>query len=233
MKTTCPTRLILCVLAAVLLTGGAAHATAPVEGLEGIVINGPVSVFDGAWSGANAVGVMVNGDPVLILQQAGPLLQVFSRATGLAGWVPVANVRISHAPPVTAGIVISQSVTLRQSPSTTAKQLARPTNGAVFDILGTQGDWYHVRYYGSGNDPVEGYVRTYFVVEDPAFVTTTRQTYVYAVPSRQSKMVGELVPGTQLVVIGEYGDFWVVNLRSASGFIHKEEIEYGQIEGNG
>ena len=234
MKTTCPARLALCLLAVLLLAVSAAHADIPADGLpEGIIINGPVSVFDGTWSNANFIGTLQNGDPVLILQQAGPLFQVFSRVNRLAGWIPAANVRINQTPPITVGVVISQNVTLRQSPSTTAKQLARPANGAVLYILGVQGDWYHVRFYDAGNTQLEGYVRTHFVVENPAFVTTTKNTYVYAIPSRQSKMVGELVPGTQLVVIGEFGDFWVVNLRSASGFIHKSDIEYGQIEGNG
>ena len=47
-------------------------------------------------------------------------------------------------------------------------------------------------------------------------------------PSRIAggKKVGELISGTQLVIIGEYGDFWVVNLRSASGFIYKNDVQY-------
>ncbi|HML49386.1 MAG TPA: SH3 domain-containing protein [Clostridia bacterium] len=63
-------------------------------------------------------------------------------------------------------------------------------------------------------------------MRNPRFVTTHKSTYVYAVPDRSGKKVGELIAGTQLVIIGEYGDYWVVNLRSASGFIHKSDVQY-------
>lgn len=228
-------RWISLVTAALLLMAGLAYADSATNGLPtGTIVGGPVTVYDGTWSNTNAVGTLQNGDAVIVMQQSGQMLQVFSRISRLAGWVPAGNVRIDQATPVYPGVVISQNVTLRESPSTTAKQLARPTNGTVLDILSEQNGWYYVRFWdGKSTMPIEGYVRTNFVVRDPMFVTTTQATYVYSMPDRGAKMVGQLVSGTQLVVIGEYGDFWVVNLRSASGFIHKNDIEYNQISGNG
>lgn len=222
-------------LAALMLVAAPALAENATNGLPtGVIVGGPVTVYDGMWTNANAVGTLQNGTPVIVMQYDAEKAQVFSRAQRLAGWVLAANVQVDRATPVYPGVVISQNVTLRESPSTGARQLARPTNGTVLDLLAEQDGWYTVRYWDEkGNAPIEGYVRTNFIVRDPMFVTTTKATYVYSMPSRSAKMVGELVSGTQLVVIGEYDDFWVVNLRSASGFIYKYDIEYNQISGNG
>lgn len=217
-----------------LLLGGIALSDE--SGLStGRIIDGPVSVYDGSWNNANVIGTLKTDDAVVVLQYSGWMTQVFSRVNQLAGWVPTANVRINQATPfVYPGIVISQNASLRETPSTAAKQLASLSNGTVFDILSEENDWYHARYWDEKTGaPLEGYVRTYFIVRDPMFVTTTKLTFVYAMPSRGSKMVGQLVAGTQLVVIGEFNDYWVVNLRSASGFILKSDIEYDQITGNG
>lgn len=215
---------------------GVAAMAANTNGLPtGTIFNGPVDVYDGIWVGSSKVGTLNTGDAVIVMQQdsGAGMTQVFSRVNRLAGWVPSGNVQVDSISPVFPGVVISQNVTLRESPSTGAKQLARPSNGDVLDILDEQNGWYTVRYWDKTKGPLEGYVRTNFVVRNPAFVTTTKATYVYAMPSRNSKMVGEIISGTQLVVIGEWNDYWVVNLRSASGFIHKNDIEYNQIGGNG
>mgnify|MGYP003623882591 CR=1 FL=1 len=68
-------------------------------------------------------------------------------------------------------------------------------------------------------------------VRNPACITSTKSTYVYATPDRGAKKVGQLISGTQLVVIGEWGEFWMVNLRSASGFIYKRDVEDNYING--
>ena len=44
----------------------------------------------------------------------------------------------------------------------------------------------------------------------------------YCAPSREAKIVGSLPKYTQLIVIGMWDDFYIVSLRNASAFIHKD-----------
>lgn len=198
----------------------------------GTIVGGPVAVYDGMWADANVVGTLANGTAVVITQTYSGWIQVFARAERIVGWVPAGNVQYTQATPVYSGIVISQNVSLRSDRSTGATRLASIPNGTYLDILTEQDGWYYVNYYDQKNaSPLQGWVLSDYIVRDPSFVTTTKATYVYAVPSRSAKKVGQLISGTQLVVIGEYDDFWVVNLRSASGFIYKPDIEGTQISG--
>lgn len=214
-----------------------ALATDATNGLPtGTVEDFGVTLYDGPWDNANVVGTLPSGTPVIILQFRGDWMQVFARAERLVGWVvPNAPIKVDYSSPIFPGIVISQNVSLREAPSTGAKRIASVPNGALFDLLDEQNGWYRVSYFETKTSTyMEGWVLVDYVVRDPSFVTTTKTTYVYATPDRGAKKVGQLAEGSQLVVIGEWGDFWVVNLRSASGFIYKRDIEENQIDsGNG
>jgi uncharacterized protein YgiM (DUF1202 family) len=126
---------------------------------------------------------------------------------------------------VIPGVVISENVSVREAPSTNATRLARPSNGAVLDIWSEADGWYYVTYYDEDGQVFQGYVLVDYIVINPVYLTTTKATYVYSTPSRASKKVGQITTGTPLLVIGEYNNFWVVNLRSASGFIYKGDVE--------
>lgn len=214
----------------------AALATQSTDGQRTGVITGssPVTLVEGLWDGAQAAGSLSPGTGVIILQQFGDMLQVFARGARTIGWLKMDYVREDSVPEIQhTGVVISQNVSIRQSPATNAGLIATAKNGDVLEILSEQNGWYTVRYWQNSTTTVEGYARTFFVVEDPYFITTTQLTYVYAMPFANDKMVGQLVAGTQLVVIGEYQDYWVVNLRSASGFIRKGDVAYNQIVSGG
>lgn len=190
----------------------------------GTIRSNGVTVYDRPDSGAAVVGTLSGGSAVIILNTQGNMIQVFARADRMTGWVDSASVARENNL-VYPGIVISQSVSLRETRSTASKRLANIPNGTMLDLLEEQDGWYYVRFWdGKSQTPLEGWVRTDFVVRNPQFLTTYQSTYVYAAPSRSMKKVGQLVAGTQLVIIGEYNDFWIVNLRSASGFIHKNDI---------
>ena len=202
------------------------------NGLPTGTIVGSVTVYDGPWSDANVVGSLENGTAVIVMQQNGDRTQVFARAQRLAGWIVSSGVQVNPQTPVYPGIVISQNVSLRTDKSTGATRLASIPNGTVLDLLDEQNGWYYVNYWDTKTmTATQGWVLVDYIVRDPSFITTTKSTYVYSTPTRDSKKVGQLVSGTQLVVIGEYGDFWVVNLRSASGFIYKGDIDADQISG--
>lgn len=211
-----------------LLSLAPALADGDLNGLStGTVVAGSVTVYDGTWADASAIGSLPYGTPVVILQSYGEWMQVHARAMRLVGWVSSYDIQIdTSVMPIYLGVVISQNVSLRESPSTGARRIASIPNGEMLSLLDEQNGWYTVSWWDSkSNTPQQGYVLVDYVVRDPQYITTTGSTYVYSTPSRSSKKVGQVVSGTQLVVIGEWGDFWVVNLRSASGFIYKRDVE--------
>lgn len=227
-----PKRLVCAMLALLLMLSGVALAENNTDGLPTGTVLDATTVYDGTWSNANVVGVLQPGAGVIVLQHIGDWLQVFARAERIVGWVAPGTVDVQYDSPIFPGIVIAQSISLRESPSTRAKRIASLPNGAMFDLLDEQNGWYRVSYWdGKSQTPLEGWVLVDFVVRDPSFITTTKATYVYATPSRSSKKVGELVSGSQVVVIAEFGDFWVVNLRSATGFIYKKDVEENYLNG--
>lgn len=228
------TRIATAALAVILLFAvPAAALESTTNGLPTGTIVSQVTAYDGVWQGANTVGTLYPGTGVIILQSYGDWVQVHARAERIVGWIPSSAVQYTTgAQVIYPGVVISQNVSLREQPSTGATRIASIPNGAVLDLLDEQNGWYYVSYYdGSGAAPLQGWTRVDFIVRDPQFITTTMLTYVYATPTRSAKKVGQLVAGTQLVVIGEYNDFWVVNLRSASGFIYKPDVSENVISG--
>ena len=84
-------------------------------------------------------------------------------------------------------------------------------------------DGYALIYYSDGNK--NGWVRSEYLLMDPAWYVCDQGTPVYACPETTAPRVGYLATGTQLPIIAEYSDGrreWVcVSLRGASGWIRK------------
>ena len=66
-----------------------------------------------------------------------------------------------------------------------------------------------------------GWVRSDYIVIDPAYCLTDSQTAVYAYGNTMAPRVALLDSGTKLPIIAEMGDWYVVSLRGASGWIRK------------
>ena len=66
-----------------------------------------------------------------------------------------------------------------------------------------------------------GWVRSDYIVIDPAYYLTDAQTAVYAYGDTMAPRVALLDGGTKLPIIAEMEDWYVVSLRGASGWIRK------------
>lgn len=117
------------------------------------------------------------------------------------------------------GVVICKSMSIRDGRSTGAKLLTTVLNGDKLRILSEEGDWFQVRYVDRLGKETIGWARAAYIVKNPINVTTIKAAQAYCYPSLSAKCVGELAKGTQLIVIGQYGDFYCVNLRQASAFV--------------
>ena len=64
-----------------------------------------------------------------------------------------------------AHVMDSFKVTLRAGPSSQKKIIAMPSSGQPVEILGSRGDWGHVRLLGHGVDNREGRMLSRFLVD--------------------------------------------------------------------
>lgn len=127
-------------------------------------------------------------------------------------------------------VVISETVSIRPTMDTSADAIAVAHNGEMLTVVDEAANWYLIRFDDDAHGAHgQGYVLKRFVIADPAHVTAPGRVYVYAMPDERAKTVGEVEAGTSLVVIGEWGAFWAVNLRTASGFVRKADVDYNGI----
>ncbi|MDR0928144.1 MAG: SH3 domain-containing protein [Oscillospiraceae bacterium] len=117
---------------------------------------------------------------------------------------------------LSTGYVLCETLTLRESPSAQSAKVGLMEYRATFAILEELNGWYRVQVQGA-----EGWVPSAYVLKDPAYYAATIETPVLAYPAADAKRVGLIDPGTELAIIAETDDYYIVSLRSASGFIAK------------
>ncbi len=220
------TLIALTLLLALVATALSAPAATLWDGFpKGIVRGGSYTLQSDTSATSKSVGTVNAGESVYILEVRSEWYRVMPVGRTTVGWMPFNAVEWQGG--FSTGMVISESASLRNEPKTTATRLINIKNGESFFILSTIDDWYYVCFYDSkSGSPLWGYIRNDFIIENPWYITMPQATYAYSMPTRDSKKVGQLISGTQLPVIGEYGDFFVVNLRSASAFIAKRDVGY-------
>ncbi|MDR0928322.1 MAG: SH3 domain-containing protein [Oscillospiraceae bacterium] len=121
---------------------------------------------------------------------------------------------------LSTGFVLCETLTLRETPSTLSARVGFMEYSATFDILEESNGWYRVQYHGVER-LAEGWVQSAYVLKDPAYYAASVETPVLAYPAADAKRVGLIDPGTELAIIAETDDYYIVSLRSASGFIAK------------
>lgn len=130
--------------------------------------------------------------------------------------------------------VISKSVTLRNKPSMSAGKITSiPSESCLMVLEEVNDTWLKVEWQKNGNKTYTGYIRSEYVVINPEYITLRRSnTPAYSVPSRSGKLLGSLSKMTRLRVIGVWGDYFVVFLRSGAAFIPKDADVWTETELN-
>lgn len=116
---------------------------------------------------------------------------------------------------VQTALVLSQRLTLREQPKTSAKGLKTLSYGAIVTCTGMrEPGWVEAIV-----DDKIGWVRDEFLLFDPQYITFDSETPVLAWPSPNAPWVGLLDAGTTAPVMGVYNGYTVISLRGASGFV--------------
>ena len=125
-------------------------------------------------------------------------------------------------------VVLCETLTLRENPDSSSKAIltlnygdrpivvgadtqagAQKENGFVYCTLGD-----------SENSPC-GWINADYIVINPAWYVTEKETAVYAWNDTAAPKVALLNKDTRLPVLKEDGDWYVISLRGAVGWIHK------------
>ena len=124
-------------------------------------------------------------------------------------------------------VVLCDELTLRQEPSTSSRTVQTLHYRDLINVTDQENGWARV-VVGDSEDSASGWVNADYIVIDPAWYRTEKKTPVYAWNDTAAPKVALLDantefmdPETFLPILKEEGDWLIVSLRSATGWIHK------------
>lgn len=119
-----------------------------------------------------------------------------------------------------SAVVLCENLTLRQAPGANAGVLDTLHDGARIIVSEQKDGWAHI-FTGDSEDSAEGWVKAEYLAIDPAWYRADSATPVYAWDDTSALKVGLLDKDTVLPILKDDGEWIVVGLRGASGWIHK------------
>ena len=211
-----------CALCALLLSAALAEEWGHNDGLP---LVRSAWVYSKPQPSAEAVGQIYQGNVYPIFESKDGWIQV-ETAEGVIGWTPATAIDYALAIPPEAldrrAVVLVEGLSLREAPSESAKRLVLMPNGSHGYILDEQEGWLYVDYYTRGKTKYEryqGWVQQQYTVETPAYIHLKNRTQVYAFASPYAPVVALTQTGGRFAVIGQVDNYYVISIRSASGFI--------------
>lgn len=115
-------------------------------------------------------------------------------------------------------VVISKSVSVRQTPNTNAKVVTKLSFGDHLAVMSLGNGWCEV--YLSETEGLTGYVLEDFIMIDPAYIRMEESTNVYAWQATDAKRVGQLSRDENYYpIIRMEGNWLLISLRGAAGWI--------------
>ena len=114
-------------------------------------------------------------------------------------------------------VVISKTVSVRPTQNANAKAVTKLNFGDHLAVMSLGNGWCEV--YLSETEGLTGYVMEDYIVIDPAYITTEESTPVYAWQATNAKRVGLLGRGETYPIIRMEGNWLLISLRGAAGWI--------------
>ena len=117
-------------------------------------------------------------------------------------------------------VVLCEELTLRQKPESSAKAVKTVKNGSLIIVTQEKNGWAEC-VLGDSEDSVSGWVNADYIVINPSWYRTDAKTPVYAWNSTGAPKVALLDKNTTLPILKIEGDWILVSLRGAAGWIRK------------
>ena len=118
-------------------------------------------------------------------------------------------------------VVLCESLTVRAEPAAGAAAVSTLACGDRIIVSRQENGWAECFVSDAEDAGPAGWVRSEYLAVDPAWYAADSETPVYAWNSTEAPRVALLDKGTTLPVLKEDGEWIVVGLRGASGWILK------------
>ena len=125
-------------------------------------------------------------------------------------------------------VVLWETLTLRESSSSSSKALQTLNYGDLPIVVGAdlpagprEENGFVYCVLGDSEDSPSGWLNADYLVINPAWYITEKATAVHAWNDSTAPKVALLDKGTRLPILREEGDWYIVSLRGAVGWIHK------------
>lgn len=153
------------------------------------------------------------------------ILALGSIATGYAEIIPPVDPGQQIGYPA---VVLCDKLTLREQPDTASKAIQTLHYGDRPIIAGADApagpkeeNGFVYCTLGDSEDSLSGWINSDYIVINPAWYVTEKETAVYAWNDTEAPRVGLLDKDTRLPILKEEGDWYIISLRAAVGWIHK------------
>ncbi len=118
-------------------------------------------------------------------------------------------------------VVLCEKLTLRQEPSATSGAVETLEYGALPIVIEQNpADGWAYCTTGDSEDSPKGWVNSDYIAIDPAWFRTEEKTPVYAWNDGGAPKVALLSANTTLPILKDEGEWILVSLRGAAGWIH-------------
>lgn len=125
-------------------------------------------------------------------------------------------------------VVLCEKLTLRENPASSAKAVQTLNYGDLPIVVGAdlpegakEENGFVYCTLGDSEDSPCGWINADYIVINPAWYVTEKETAVYAWNETASPKVALLDKSIRLPILKEEGDWYLVSLRGAVGWIHK------------
>ena len=160
------------------------------------------------------------------------LLTILTALVVMLGCLGVAHAEV--IPPLGPGqqigypaVVLCEELTLREKPDSSSKAIQTLDYGALPIVIDAdlpkgakeENGFVYCTVDDSEDSPC-GWVNSDYIVINPAWYVTEQKTMVYAWNDTAAPKIALLGKNTRLPILKEEGDWYLVSLRGAAGWIH-------------
>ena len=118
-------------------------------------------------------------------------------------------------------VVLCETLTARQEPGAASKSVKTLDYGSFIIVMKVQDGWAECLLSDSIDEVSSVWVNADYIAIDPAWYRTDETTPVYAWNDPAAPKVALLDQGETLPILKDAGDWLVVSLRGAAGWIQK------------
>lgn len=122
-------------------------------------------------------------------------------------------------------VVLCSNLTVRKDRSASSEAVTTLNAGARFMVQNQVDGWADCFLSDDVDGGCSGWVNADYIVVDPAWYRTSGATVVYAWNDTRAPRVGLLDDGEMLPILKDDGDWLVVGLRGAAGWILKTDAD--------